>query len=486
MSAGSPSYIADFDSASAMLRALSACLHGEDFANLGMSAWLRPPVLATGLLPPRLREAVYAWSGWAEATPAKRVGEVDAEEIARWVVGSYPKRRYPAVAIGSSSGALVHLCAALGIPWLPQTFLVPVRQTDVAPDDPRRSMEAGTPLGRRLLEANPDLQLHHMHDPNQDQLMVRHMTYFRVKRLRLGPTFERFLEDALAPGGTILISECSKSWPATRVGERHVFQFGAVGGMEPPEYFEGGPRVAAFLERYGSTRRRWDPPAPDGEWPEAEWGFAAPLRADVERVARQSGWPIRRLIFDDPEHLSPLVAELYRSRLRAHGRPAERLLVESFALMAPLWALRSGSVPFWLTFNTEPSAACLERYLDQADPYDEIAMMLFAHGTDSIGLASIERWRALLARARRRGTFLGVHERSYPRDFATFARYHAALPKVSEPLELEPLSWSELEEFIERNRSRFGVRWVAGEADDVPAASPTPSDQAAEVRAGSR
>jgi hypothetical protein len=467
--------IADFDSASAMLRALSACLHGEDFANLGMPAWLRPPVLATGLLPQRVREAVYAWSGWAEAISAARIGEVDAEEIARWVVDTYPERRYPAVAIGSSSGALVHLCAALGIPWLPQTFLVALRQTGVPPDHPRRSMAAGVALGQRLLAANPDLQLHHMHDPNQDQLMVRHMTYFRIKRLRLGRTFEHFLADALAPGGTILLSECSKTWPATRVGERHVFQFGAVGGLEAAEYFAGGPRVAAFLERYGSTRRSWDPPEPDGEWPEAEWGFEAPLRADVLRFAGERGYQIRRLIFDDPEHLSPPVAELYRSRLRARGLPAERLLVESFALMAPRWALRSGSVPFWLTFNTEPSAACLERYLDQAEPYDEILMMLFAHGTDSIGLASIERWRSLINRARGRGIFLGVDERSYPRDFATFARYHSALPEPSEPLELEPLAWPELEDFIQRNRSRFAVRWLAdahaGAGPDAPLVS---------------
>jgi hypothetical protein len=268
------------------------------------------------------------------------------------VVESYPKRSCPAVAIGSSSGALVHLCAALGIPWLPQTFLVPVRQTKIAPDDPRGSMEAGVALGRRLLEANLNLQLHHMHDPNQDQLMVRHMTYFRIKRLRLGPTFERFLADVLGPGGTILVSECSRTWPATQVGERHVFQFGAVGGMEPLEYFKGGPRVAAFLKRYGSTRRHWDPPVPDGEWPEAEWGFEASLLTDIERVTRERGYRIRRLIFHDPEHLSPLVAELYRSHLRASGLPAERLLVESFALMAPRWALRSGSVPFWLTPST--------------------------------------------------------------------------------------------------------------------------------------
>ena len=376
------------------------------------------------------------------------------------------------------------MCAALGIPWLPQTFLVPVRQTHVAPDDPRRSMEAGTPLGRRLLEANPDLQLHHMHDPNQDQLMVRHMTYFRIKRLRLGPTFERFLEDVLAPGGTILISECSKTWPVTPVGDRHVFQFGAVGGMEPPEYFAGSARVVAFLERYGSARRRWDPPEPDGVAPEAEWGFAAPLREDILRIARQRGYRTRRLIFDDPEHLSPLVAELYRSRLRTRGLLADRLLVESFALMAPLWALRSGSVPFWLTFNTEPSAACLERYLDVADPYDEILMMLFAHGTDSIGLASIERWRGLLARARGSGRFLGVDERSYPRDFATFARYHAALPKVPDPLDPEPVGWSELKDFMLRHQARFAVQWLPGAAAGVSDDPPLGSDQAAELRAG--
>jgi hypothetical protein len=93
MRRASPRYIADFDSASAMLRALSACLHGEDFADLGMSPRLRPLVVATTVLPQCAREAVYAWSGWAEAIPQAKIGEVDAEEIARWVVGSYPRRR---------------------------------------------------------------------------------------------------------------------------------------------------------------------------------------------------------------------------------------------------------------------------------------------------------------------------------------------------------------------------------------------------------
>jgi hypothetical protein len=112
-------------------------------------------------------------------------------------------------------------------------------------------------------------------------------------------------------------------------------------------------------------------------------------------------------------------------------------------------------------------------------------MMLFAHGTESIGLASIERWRGLLGRARRRGSFLGVNERSYPRDFATFARYHAALPRISKPLEREPLSWSEVEDFIQRKQSRFDVRWLAGKAAGILDDAPSASGQAPEVPASS-
>jgi hypothetical protein len=38
----------------------------------------------------------------------------------------YPKQRYPAILLGSSNGALTHLAAAMQVPWLPDTVLVPV------------------------------------------------------------------------------------------------------------------------------------------------------------------------------------------------------------------------------------------------------------------------------------------------------------------------------------------------------------------------
>ena len=427
--------VAKFDSASALLHGLARCLHGKDFPRLGMP----PPgagLRAVNALPRHAREEAYIWSGWYEALSPRRLLEVRADAIAAWAVEQYPDRVYPGIAVGSSNGAVMHLCAALGIPWLPQTFLIPVRHGGIDRNDPRQALAALRELGRALLGANPALELHHMHDPNQDVLMIRRMAYFRVKFARLPNAYERLIEH-VRPGGTILVVACRKRWPVTSVGERHVFQFGAPGGATTEEYHEGGARVEAFLRRYGSERRRWEPPEPDREAPEAEWGFQDALLDDVTRLADRRGLVVRVLSFDEPEHVSPAVADVYRRWLAPAGRGPARLLVGSFILQDPYRTLVTHSVPFWTKFAVEQDADWLERYLDDRDAFDEIAMLLFSHGADSIGLARPERWRRILDRARERGYFLGVDEDTFPRDFGTFFRYGRALRRL--PVSPEPL-----------------------------------------------
>jgi hypothetical protein len=366
----------------------------------------------------------------------------------------YPRRRYPLALIGSSNGAAVHLAAALGAPWLPQTFLVPVRNRGNDPDDPRRDLEWGRQPARALLDANPEVQVHHMHDPVQDRLMLEQMIYFRLKRLRLGRAYERFLRDTVEPGGTLLLLDCRRRWPVTRVGERHLFQFGAVGGATEEELLHGSARVEAYLARYRPGLRRWDPPAPDDEAPEAEWGFEPALAADVERFAGEHGYQLRRLSFDAPPDLSPPVADLYRWWYTERGLPDDRLLIESFILLEPWWALAGGLVPLWTTFNTEDAAAPVERYLDQRPPFADIHLTLFAHGVESVGLASIERWRSIVARATDNGRFAGVDPRAYPRDFASFVRYHHAVARIGRRAPLpESLPWATVEAFLERSAS---------------------------------
>ena len=183
-----PSFIASFDSASGMLDATSRALRGQGYPALGQPPAVKPLAKRVRHLGRRNRERLFIASGAAETISPRKVDKLDFTELGAWASDAYPPGPFPTVAVGSANGALVHLYAAMGIPWLPQTVLMPVRQR-VHPDDPSRAMELGREPGQRLVEANPDLQLHHMHDANQDRLMVRALTYFRLKKRTLGPDY---------------------------------------------------------------------------------------------------------------------------------------------------------------------------------------------------------------------------------------------------------------------------------------------------------
>jgi hypothetical protein len=447
-----PRYVASPDSSSSLLLALAAALRGRGFPVLGLPRALQPILPSLNLLPKPTRENLYGRSAWLSAMPPSRLSSVSSERAARWMTHQYEWRRYPVVAIGSSNGALVHLCAALDAPWLPQTFLTLVRQSGRHPDDIPAAVDQSIEPARRLLDANPDLAVYQLHDPVNDRPVLNHAAYFRVKRLTLGGAYREFLDHTLAPDGTLLLVECDRTWPATLVGERHVFQLGGIGAVSIEEYFHGGPRVSQFLEHYGSAHRRWHPPASDGEYPEAEWGFDPALREDVIAWARERRRRMVRLVFREPEDLSPLVADLYRWWYRRRGQSAERLVIDSFFLLDPWWTLRTGAAPYWAVFNTQPSDRCLDQYLQSAEPYDEIYGMLLSNMVDAIGGVPPEEWRRIFSRhARRASGLLGVNEREYPRDFGTIARYHAALKRL-QPHRPVPahLTMIELEEFVSR------------------------------------
>jgi pimeloyl-ACP methyl ester carboxylesterase len=442
--------IASFDSATAMLRASSRALKQRGMAGLGAVPRPVAPlaerlVAAANLLPRQTREEVYRRGSGAEGVPPQQLHRISAEATGRWMAACHPRgRRYPAAIVGSSSGAIAHLAAALAVPFLPQTVLVPVRQPDVHPDDPRHGLEAGRGPAHLLLDANPELQLHHMHDPNQDRLTLARMAYFRVKRLRLGDALERFLSESLAPGATLFVADCTLRWPVTRVGERHIFQLGALGGMDADEF-----------------HRRWDAADPDHRAPEAEWGFEPALLEDLRALAQRRRLRLRRIVFEDPEDPSPQIADLHRWWYHRRGFPAGRLLVESFVLLDPWWAIRTHSVPLWLKFAVEPSAARLERYLAGAPAHDDVRLALFSHGTEGVGIAPADRWQEILRRGPGAGAFLGVDEQRFPRDFASFGRFGRELRGLDDRRQPPaPLTLAELDEFLATRGRDDPVEWL--------------------------
>jgi hypothetical protein len=95
--------------------------------------------------------------------------------VAKSFAERYPSRRYPAILFGATNGALTHLAAAMQVPWLPDTVLVPVAHVGDT-DRPDEAMEFGRSAAPALLDRNPDVVLHHMHDQLQDVLMAERMS----------------------------------------------------------------------------------------------------------------------------------------------------------------------------------------------------------------------------------------------------------------------------------------------------------------------
>ncbi|MFA3872951.1 hypothetical protein ABS735_04555 [Streptomyces sp. MMCC 100] len=441
---------------------MSRFLRGQDFPGLGVAPGSARVADLVSHLPSRARRRALVLGARIQGAPVSRVNRLSSEDLATWTADQYGPGPYPAVIIGAGSGAAVHLAAALGAPVLPQTYLVPVRAR-LDPDRPRVAMQAGQDLGRRLVEANPDLSLCHMHDPNQDRAMIVRFAYFRVKRLRLGRTLERFLEQRLAPGATIFILDTTLTWPVSVLGERQRFQFGALGGMNPREYIDGSARLAQHLAEQGSRVRRWEAPATDDTCPEAEWGYDDALSPDIEAVAARCGYTVRRITVEEPEHLSPLVADFYRWRYQRHGLPTDQLLVETYNQWEPYWALRLGVVPFWLQFTARPSYHWLERYLQQTAPYRRIDVNLFSNGLRSVGQVTAEEWRGIAHRhATGSGGTIGVNEAAFPEDVGSTLRYQPALAALPQRYPLPPpASVDELDEFLADTRniaSADGVR----------------------------
>ena len=459
-----PGFLAGHDSATAMVESLSKCLNGKPAGSpipagrWGAGQWYAKVINA---LPAAVRQKLYAASGMLDAISASQLDTLDAEEFCHWVYNLYPERKYPAIAIGSSNGALIHLCAALGIPWLPQTMLIPIRKpSTISVDEPLKTMEWAIEPGEAFLRANPYWQLHHMIDPVHDRLRSEHIAYFRTKKLRLGGWYERFIRERLRPGGTLLIFDCQKQWEAVTIGDRHYFQLGGDGGIEDQEYYQGSDRIAAYLQAQQADINPWDTPTPTGKQPEAEWGFASALLADIKKLSQQQGYTVQTIGFTGAQDPSAWVADLHRWWYPQVGIRDNRLLVQSFSMQEPYWALRTGSIPYWTVFSVDTATQLLEDYLKSVPSFDEIYVTMLSHGNKTPDEATVDSLNALFSYATRQGGFIGTDPEKYPKDIGVYARYTKDTEaKIKQRYPVPCLSLVQLRSFVEQTQDKYAVTW---------------------------
>jgi hypothetical protein len=94
------------------------------------------------------------------------------------------------------------------------------------------------------------------------------------------------------------------------------------------------------------------------------------------------------------------------------------------------------AVPFWLHFAVQPALQALDAYLDNTEPYSDVNVFLFEHGTKSPGIATPEEVAEVISRHGARAHFDGLDPERFPHDIGTLGRYgrvFAQLPRARKP-----------------------------------------------------
>jgi hypothetical protein len=395
---------------SVLLAAAARALRGADCADLGR----RPAAARVARMPRRVRRRVAARVAGGTALAPERVGEVDADRVADWVVDHYPARSYPAVVLGSPHGAAVHLAAALGAPWLPTGFDLEVGWPWGGADDPVGALAHGTRLAAPLLAGNPEVRLRQVHDPLTRGALCGASVAFAVRWCRLPGAYRRFLDACLRPGAVVLLLRDARTWPVLDTGAGHSFQVGGpAGGLDPADYRPGGQVLARLLYEAGGDADGWRSPGEAG-YADAEHGVEAGFEASLRRWTAHRGVPLHHVLFSRPEALSAATADVYRGWLRAAGKSGDRCVVSGGRLLDPWQVLRAGLVPYWCEGAGRRVVSGAEWWLAGSEPFTSVDVLPGGAGCACPELAGLSQWSAVASFGRRRGVVDRVTARGYP------------------------------------------------------------------------
>jgi len=413
------------DSSAVCMRSVAAALRGEFLDPFGLRMPERMGLSLTALFGPKgVRWAVGEGVRFRGADPAW-ADRITAEGLARWAVSLYEGLEGPfsAVVIGAPNGGVAHLAAALGVPFLSQHFLISFRDpTD--PDDIWAYFEHGSALAQRILRREPMLAVVNHYDPLHDRYLVRWVNHIRLKLLDLPEAYKAFIRRRLPPGGVVIFTDCRYRWLQYRVGPRHTFQVGGLGGVSAREFLEGRPEIESLRDGLGGWAL---PDLPLEEQAESEWGAAPPLREIVETFACANGYRFLSLEGDHPEWYARLALAAHRRLSEREGRMPQGTLIEVFTQSNPAAPLASRLLPLWLPFNCTDSLDFLRRVRSSL-PADRPVLFTplsnFVHTFDTVGWEAYQEALAGLE-----VIVLGVRRRLFPSDPAGLWRPARALAR---------------------------------------------------------
>ncbi|MGB2982638.1 MAG: hypothetical protein WBC63_02120 [Candidatus Bipolaricaulia bacterium] len=416
LAAGTPTWVVAFDSGTRVVREVAEALAGKGRSIL--ESYPRGSELFLGLLslfPERTRIAGIEWGmRLSLGHDPDRATDLDVSALAEWCVAQYPDdgRRYEAIVVGSPNGAVAHLAALLGAPFLTTSFGLTFRRPTIDPDDLSAYRRTAEPLARTILARNKgiDFEVVCHYDPTHDRSLVKVVDFLRVKLHEFPEAYRGFVRDRLAPGGKLILIDCAYAWPQAELSERTFLQIGGLGAISPDAYLAQWP-VDAPIE----IRR------------ESEWGCPEPFADAVTAHAAEQGIDIVRIRFDRPEAYSLLVYDAYRAC--PNVRP-NALMIDCFNHQNPRTNIETGIPSLWLPFNTQEGLALAADVLAGAD-VDTIHFTLLPSFARSPDTASLDAWIDLLS-VHGALTLVGIRPDKFPADPLAPYRFARDMKKLRE------------------------------------------------------
>jgi len=428
-------FVETSDSSSVCMRSVAAALRGEWLQPHDFGPWLARLALLLSRLGPDfnawLVNRVLSMTG----TAPQVADHITTAHLVRQALDFYDGLHgpYEALILGAPNGGVAHLATALQAPFLSQHFLTSFRDHKHA-DDIQTYAAHGEALAKRILARNPDIALINHYDPLHDRFLVRWVNHIRYKLLDLPQAYQRAIRHWLKPGGTIIFIDCRYPWRQYRVGERHTFQVGGLGGVSDEQFLAGCPEIEAMQRREGSpfvggrspgSRHGWSLDLPLETQPESEWGTLPEFRLACQSFAQEHGYGFLPLVGDSPEYYSALAFQAWLRILEKEDREPQAVFIDCFTQVNP-WATRLSSLlPLWLPFNCTDSLSFLKRMVAEL-PRDRPVLFApvpnFARTFDTV---AIDAWLDALSGFEVH--LLGVNPRHYPADLAALFRFAPAL-----------------------------------------------------------
>ncbi len=410
-----------FDSGTRVVREVAEALTDEGGSILECYPWGSRTFLGlVSLFPSKTRIRLIEWgTRLSVGHDAEDAGRLRVDALPQWCVDQYPQddRQYEAIVVGSPNGAVAHLAALLGAPFLTTSFGLTFRRPTIDAEDHLAYFESGRAIVDSILAANGgdgfELVVHY--DPLHDRSLVRYVDFVRIKLRALPACYRAFIDRHLAPDGRLIVIDCAYAWPQYELRDRAYVQVGGLGGILPETFLERWPLELPLLNRR-----------------ESEWGCPDGFAASVDRFATERGIETIEIRFERPWEYSLFAYDAYSA---CEGSRDRSLLIDCFNHLNPRTNVETGIPALWLPFNTEEGLTLVEEAL-RGKTFDWIGLALLPSFAGSPDTAKLEPWFDLLSQ---HGDveLVGIDPDRYPTDPLAPFRFVDRMAKLRETRRLD-------------------------------------------------